>query len=343
MLPYWNHFNNNIEKTIDELNRYYSIGNKINFATVLNTALYAYLQDENKGKKIENPFSEGANHFIELVQNKKNYYNFKLKQRDKISNYDPEGLIYDDYLLYNDMKNKKILMSLFSLLFIACNKHNLDISPNNFLSLIHCINEIDRNVRNHSGFKDKDKKRYQYSMAVRYDTNDLILEIVIIDPGGGFDESMKNQGYEYEDSVLEAIKLGVTSKSNWSLVETDAGKNSGVGLFLLNKISSCRENNLEIYTNGRIYSNGYGDDKLRLIGYRKLEINNRKYEPTIISVSISLRTFENMFDSAMVDIFSSETLVSTKSKSIHTLETDETLKVFNYMADLAMNWDNDKF
>ncbi len=338
MLPYWNYFNNNIEKTIDEINRYYSNGNKINFATVLNTALYAYLQDENKGEKIENPFSESATHFIELVQNKKKHYNFKLKQRGKISNYDSEGMIFDDHLLYNDMKKKKILINLFSLLYIASKEYNVDISPDNFLSLIHCINEIDRNVRNHSGFLDKDKKRYQYSLALRYDVNDLVLEIVIVDPGVGFDKAMNKPGYKYEDSVLEAVKLGVTSKSNWLLVETEAGKNSGVGLFLLNSISSCKENSLEIYTNGRLYSNSFKDDKLRLIGYRKLEIKNKIYEPTIISASISLRTFENMFDAASLEISSSDALISSKSKSIYNRESDKVLKMFEEMADFAMNY-----
>ncbi len=221
--------------------------------------------------------------------------------KERICNY--FGTKYcDDLTLEEDIENKGSLNNLLRLLME--NEKALNLNAKSKYVILFIMNELDRNIRNHSGFKDSDNKYYDY-MYMCYPENNMI-QLVVLDEGQGIKGSLKTHG----DSVLEAVEMGVTARSNHDFTSGD-GKNSGYGLYLMNELSK-RGHLFEIIDNEEYY---YSENK-GLIKYgniKTLGINRL----TMVSIVIDIENISQ-------DLKDIQTNTEHKSaKSIVTFGTEE--------------------
>lgn len=170
-------------------------------------------------------------------------------EKEKIKNYYDGNKYFDDNTLEEDIRSKKSLQKLLILLYENRSLYNLTEKTKS--TIIHIFNELDRNVRNHSGFKDVENKEYTYQFMFFPRLNQL--QIAIRDSGVGISGSLKNKK---ADPVLQAVKEGVSAHSNFDFTN-GPGRNSGYGLYLMNELGRCGHI-FEIIDNGKYYlSNNY--------------------------------------------------------------------------------------
>lgn len=229
---------------------------------------------------------KGIKHSLQLTEEQCNFYS-QLKKgisSDKGSGIKEEeirnffGVFYcDDGSIRDDIKHKKSLNNFVWLL-----KNNVHLKKENDATksaLVHIFNEIDRNIRNHSGFRDFENKTYRYSILVY--PNVRKLQFVFIDEGVGIHETL----CQYENPVLEAVKMGVSARSNHKYANGD-GKNSGYGLYMLNELGK-KNHILEIIDNHKYYVSNKDGIK------EKLKATNSSCKITLVSFVCDIRTIAN--------------------------------------------------
>lgn len=183
-----------------------------------------------------------------------------------------DGRYYDDLSFKEEKENKIILKQLAG--FIKTQVP--DFCEETINKILHMINELERNVRNHA-YEDAKEMLLSYSGNFYYiPNNESYITINISDYGIGFkgrqndDKSysvLYTQGYADGDQfVLDAVKKKVSTFTNANKVASDDNKNSGYGLYLFNKVASTPSNKLDILSNGMLFSNDYGKEKMKFIG-----------------------------------------------------------------------------
>ncbi|MGL4588848.1 MAG: hypothetical protein ACRCUP_01245 [Mycoplasmatales bacterium] len=185
----------------------------------------------------------------------------------------------DDFTIYEDIKNKGSLNRFWKILNNNDKIKELGLDVHS--TLIHLFNEIDRNIRNHSGFIDTEEKNYLFQVQIY--PNNKKLQVSFLDEGVGFKETMKHICKENEDPVLKATEYGVTAKSNHELA-SDSGKNSGYGLYLINELSK-KTHSFEIISDCEYYCSAW---EKGLIHHKRLTDKYKKI--TLVSFIIDLTT-----------------------------------------------------
>ncbi|MGL5020452.1 MAG: hypothetical protein ACRC5R_00295 [Mycoplasmatales bacterium] len=244
--------------------------------------IICYLEEN---KKIDiSVLEENVKCFYLKSKNKSNKEGFYLDlSKEAIVNYKGVKYIDDNVGLVEDFMDKDSLFAMKKFL------NNKNIDPKTQYAILHAFNELDRNVRNHSGIKDRDNKDYLYCANYYKKTNEI--QITILDEGQGFNGSMAGMGYE--DNVLESVKKDITARSNHYLA-SEGSKNSGYGLFMLNALSKIGNHNLEIISNGDYYTNFRNDFIKCPKSNFLLELENTNF--TLVSISLNLDTLSEDLD-----------------------------------------------
>ena len=241
--------------------------------------------------------NNNSNHYVDI-------------NSEAIKNYVGTRYIDNNKDLIEDLSDKESLLRMNKFL------HNLKIEKDTSYALLHCFNELDRNVRNHSGIWDKDNKSYIYS-ANKYRDGEVI-QINILDPGCGFDTSMRK--LNVIDSVVEACAEGITAESNHDNASIDC-QNSGYGLYMLHELSKLGEHKLEIISNNRYY---FSKDGKGIMEQDIPFVNTMESSFTLVSITLDLNTLKQ----DLLKIQSKDTKAKSK-KSMINYEKSFKLEEFN--------------
>lgn len=249
--------------------------------------LYSYYEDNNINHNIQ--LTEEQNNFLLQLKKGISLHKGTGIKKEKIQNY--FGIHYcDDGSIRDDIRRKKSLNGFVDLL--KHNNHLKKESDNTKSALVHIFNEIDRNIRNHSGYRDYEKKSYLYSVLVY--PNVKKLQFVFIDDGTGIHGTLK----DYQEPVLESVKMGVSAESNHKYADGE-GKNSGYGLYMLNELGK-KTHVLEIIDNHKYYVSTMNGIQKKLISKND-------------SCKITLVSFICDIDTIARDLTSLDTGVGSKS------------------------------
>lgn len=184
-----------------------------------------------------------------------------------------DGRYFDDLKLSEEVKEKEILIDLkifFESLLYSSDLMYLD-------KLLYIINELERNIRNHAyGIDDKEKKASYCARLYSLPNDNSYISLNISDYGMGF-AGRQNENLSYsrlstlgiEDNkhyLLDAIEKGISTLTNFEFVTNEGSKNSGYGLYMVNRIASKKSNKLEVLTNGLLYTNEFNESKTKYRG-----------------------------------------------------------------------------
>lgn len=207
-----------------------------------------------------------------------------------------DGRYFDDIAFLEEKEIKPILVS--TKMFLETQMPNIDEEIIN--KILFIINEVERNVRNHSSLNETEMLMSYCGNLNIIDNNRSSITINISDYGLGFEgrrnvnESysiLETQGInEFTHYVLNAIKPKISSHTNIKNVANKDGQNSGYGLYQLNQISSNVYNKLEILSDGKLFRNDYQETKMKFINEWK-EMNGI----TSISFTFRISTVEEVF------------------------------------------------
>lgn len=224
-----------------------------------------------------------------------------------------ETTYFDDLSFKQELQVKPILIQTKK--FLQTKKAELTEETLN--KLLHLINEIERNIRNHAYLTNQNMRiTYAgnfYKISDEIDKNYFVINIS--DYGIGFEERREdNRSFSYlhtqgktdtKHFVLDAVEKGVTTYSNINKVTNEGNRNSGYGLYLLNKVASENFNKLDILSDGKLFSNPINEKKLRYIG---------KWDEfkgiTSITISFRISTLNEVFEK----ISKEDSAFSAKSK-----------------------------
>lgn len=215
----------------------------IEFADLTTRMMLKVVMDRNIEDYNNINMSSGVRKFISTARN--------FGCTEYIRNYD--GVVYIDELsIRQELKHKLGIRMLNDYIIKKVNS-----SPDTKKYLLHIFNELDRNVRNHYGYIDKDEKRMRigYEIQPKNYKKPETLRVVVMDNGKGFlnsfDKSKKSFELDEITSIIYATENGVTAESN-HLPGNHFSNNSGYGLFMLSWLTKNNEfNSLEIISNGK--------------------------------------------------------------------------------------------
>lgn len=235
-------------------------GKKIYRADPNSITIIEFLIEKGKGK-VEDYYQNGsAVYFHQKSVNRSNSPQYYVDyNRIKCWKYTKDDKYFDDLNFKDEVENKVILKDMLKFL----NEHGKDVKEENKKKLLWILNELERNIRNHSD-EENSSMTMSYTANYFFETdNKRYIQFNISDYGLGF-EGRRNVNRSYSilsmkgladtgHYVLSALEKGVTTKTNASYVTNEQNMNSGYGLFLLNSICKENGNSLNILSDGKLF------------------------------------------------------------------------------------------
>lgn len=204
---------------------------------------------------------------------------------------------FDELTLEEELKVKPILIQTKQFLLTKAPK----LTEETINMLMHMINEIERNVRNHSYLLNGTMRITYAGNYYRIPNDNDYFVINISDYGIGFEGRRRdNKSYsqlyiqgkaDTKHYVLDAVEKGVSTFTNFGKVSNEGNRNSGYGLYLLNKIASENSNRLDILSDGKLFSNSENEKSLKYIGRWDEFIGI-----TSITISFKISTLNSAFE-----------------------------------------------
>lgn len=242
------------------------------------------------------------------------------------------GTVYcDDGDIYSDIENKRPLQELYNILLNNENTNNIGIKTKS--AIIHMFNEMDRNVRNHSGYQDLDEKDYIY--AIQIYPKRKKLQFVLLDDGKGIHQTMANE--KNLDPVLESFKKDNSAKSNHTMTKS-SGQNSGYGLYLASELGK-KKHELEVIDNFYYYNYNCFKNKYLVFSQKNnypekmLKLNEKPF--TMVSMIIDIDTISEDIE----EISKRANSKSAKSE-LTILDEDKIQRITGIEKEYILEWED---